>query len=89
MRSGATFSANQAVPDLMPMPTLRRLQHHIMSSQTAPRDGTRIHTESTQPLLLRSSQVLSVKMSALYGKLQGAVQHEIQQSSQHIDYVWA
>lgn len=44
MRSGATcFSARQAVPDETPMPTLRRLQHHIMSSQTAPHDGICIY----------------------------------------------
>ena len=66
MRSDATcFSTNQAVPDLMPVPTLRRLQHHIMSSQTAPCDGICIYAESSQRLLLRSSQVLPVKMSAL------------------------
>lgn len=66
MRSGATrSSANQSVPDLMPKPTLRRLQHHIMSTQTAPCDGIRNHAESSQHLMLRSSQHYLSTMSAM------------------------
>lgn len=36
------FRASQAVPELASTPTLRRLQHRIMFSQTAPRDGMHV-----------------------------------------------
>lgn len=40
---GATcFRASQALPGLASTSTLKRLQHHIMSSQTAPQKGMHV-----------------------------------------------
>ena len=38
----AVCSASQALPEVALTPTLRRLQHHIMSSQTAPGNGMHV-----------------------------------------------